>query len=303
MNVESIYTKLVNFFRRAEAVRRRVGFAGSISRGIQVVSRRMDIIRSYNPRWSMVWRHPLHTLDFILLDPELDNFTYAIANLDELSEFMSLVLGIGVESAGAFIQELEQDTAFRDELNRTLRMLPHKKQTALYGRRAGWYCVVRALKPKLIIEAGVHDGLGSSVLLRALERNRAEGADGRLIGIDLLTSSGWLVPSRFHDRFTLVIEDSDVALPRIAEQERVDLFIHDDAHDPEHEFGEYQVIHRCLSTGGVLLSDNAHATDALRRFSEGMGRPFYFWREKPKDHFYPGAGIGITLPPGRRALP
>src|SRR2546422_8967445 len=161
MNVESIYTKLVNFFRRAEAVRRRVGFAGSISRGIQVVSRRMDLITSYNPRWSMLWRHPLHTLDFILLDPELDNFTYAIANLDELSEFMSLVLGIGVESAGAFIKELGQDTAFRDEFNRTLRMLPHKKQTALYGRRGGGYCVGRDLKTTLIIEAGGQGGVGA----------------------------------------------------------------------------------------------------------------------------------------------
>lgn len=301
MNVESLHVKLLNIFRRAEAVRRRVGFAQAIARGLRVVSDRLTIIRRYSPRWSSVYRHPFRAVGFVFFDPEIENFTYDLANLDELAAFMGSVLGIGAESAGALIRELEQDAPFRAEMNSILRTRLYKKHTAFYGRRAGWYCAVRALRPQVVIEAGVHDGLGSSVLLKALERNRAEGADGRLIGIDLVPSSGWLIPRRLRDRFSLVVEDSAIVLPRIAEQERVDLFIHDDAHNPEHEFNEYRAVQRCLSAHGVLLSDNAHATDALRRFSEGHGRPFYFWREKPKDHFYPGAGIGISLPPGRRS--
>jgi len=301
MNVEPVHMKLLHIFRRAEAVRRRVGFAQAISRGIRVVHDRLHTVRRYSPGWSSVYRHPFRAFDFIFFDPEIENFTYDLANLDELAAFMGSVLGIGAKSAGAFIQELEQDSPFRAELNNILRTRLYKKHTALYGRRAGWYCAVRALRPQVVIETGVHDGLGSSVLLRALERNRTEGADGRLIGIDLVPSSGWLIPRRLCDRFSLVVKDSASALPRIAEQERVDLFIHDDAHDPDHEFGEYRAIHKGLSAGGVLLSDNAHATDALKRFSESHGRPFHFWREKPKDHVYPGAGIGLSLPPGRRS--
>jgi Methyltransferase domain len=300
MSVEPVPVKLLHFFRRMEAVRRRVGFVQAISRGIQVVCDRLRTVRRYSQYWSSVYRHPFRALDFIFFDPEIENFTYDLANPDELAVFMGSALGIGAESAGTLIQELEQDAPFREELNRILRTRPYKKHTAFYGRRAGWYCAVRALRPQVVIETGVHDGLGSSVLLRALERNRAEGADGRLIGIDLLPSSGWLVPPRFRDRFTLVVEDSTVALPRIAERITVDLLIHDSDHNPEHEFGEYLAVYRCLSAGGVLLSDNAHATDALKRFSESHGRPFYFWREKPKDHVYPGAGIGLSLSPGRR---
>src|SRR3989442_13579623 len=235
MNVEPVHMKLLHIVRRAEAVRRRVGFAEVISRGIRVVHDRLHTVRRYSPGWSSVYRHPFRAFDFIFFDPEIENFTYDLANLDELAAFMGSVLGIEAKSAGAFIQELEQDSPFRAELNNILRTRLYKKHTALYGRRAGWYCAVRALRPQVVIETGVHDGLGSSVSLRGLERNRAEGADGRLIGIDLLTSSGWLVPSRFHDRFTLVIEDSDVALPRIAEQERVNIFFRDAAQDPEHK--------------------------------------------------------------------
>jgi hypothetical protein len=35
---------------------------------------------------------------------------------------------------------------------------------------------------------------------------------------------------------------------------------------------------------------------ALAEFSERSGRRFVFFSERPKDHWYPGAGIGIPLP-------
>ena len=33
-----------------------------------------------------------------------------------------------------------------------------------YGRRLGWYALVRALKPRTVVETGADKGLGSCVL-------------------------------------------------------------------------------------------------------------------------------------------
>lgn len=244
--------------------------------------------------WSAMRRHPGKALSFLLFDPELDNYTYQIANLDELGTFMAAAIGINAGQARAYIEELEQDTAFRAELNSRLRTRRDRKHTALYGRRAGWYCAVRALHPHLLIETGVHDGLGSSVLLRALERNRAEGHNGSLIGIDIDPRAGWLIPDRLRVHFTLKLENSITSLSRLKDEEGVDFFVHDSDHRYDYELGEYQAVARHLLSQAVVLSDNAHATEALKDFAKAEGWRFAFWHEQTKGHFYPGGGIGIA---------
>jgi hypothetical protein len=37
-------------------------------------------------------------------------------------------------------------------------------------------------------------------------------------------------------------------------------------------------------------------TDKLALFSRKTGRHFLMFYEKPKNHWYPGAGIGISFP-------
>jgi hypothetical protein len=302
MDLVSAYLRVRARLRGIERIRAWVVFLRPVVAYARLVRCKLAVIGQCR-YWRYMWRRPLRALEFLFFDPELTNFTYAIGNLGELAEFLATVWGIEAAATDAFIRELECDSEFRSELGAVLRTRPNRRHTALYGRRAGWYCAVRVLKPKVVIESGVHDGLGSSVLLRALERNRAEGADGKLIGIDLDPASGWLIPHRLRDRFALVVEDSKTALPRIAAQETVDLFIHDSNHSYDHESGEYRTIGGALSSEGVLLSDNAHATDALERFSEERGRSFAFWRERPKGHFYPGAGIGISTSRAGRLSP
>lgn len=248
-------------------------------------------IRTYGPR---LMANPRLALRFLLLDPEVANYTYDIQNLDELAEFVSSALGCEKVDAQSWLRELEADEDLRADLSRLLRTRRDRKSRPMYGRRAGWYAVVRALKPALVIETGVADGLGSSVLLQALARNCAEGAPGRLIGIDVDPASGWLVPGRLREHFTLLIEDSKTALRRIVASERIDVFIHDSDHHYAHELAEFQLIAPALAPNGVILTDNAHVTDALATFSSTADRRFSFWHERPRDHFYPGGGIGIS---------
>jgi 3-methyladenine DNA glycosylase Mpg len=250
--------------------------------------------------WPAMRSRPADAVRFLFRDPELDNFTYRISNTDELTHVLTASLQVSTDVVRAYVLELECDQGLRDELSARLRSRRDRRGEALYGRRIGWYVMTRLLKPRLIVEAGVHDGLGSSVLLRALERNCSEGHDGHLIGIDVDSTAGWLVPARLTARFTLMVDNSIDALHRIAAAERVDMFLHDSLHSYTHEMGEYCAVWPALADGGVLLSDNAHATSALADFSAQKAWRYVFWPERPIGHFYPGAGIGISLPPSEQ---
>lgn len=51
----------------------------------------------------------------------------------------------------------------------------------------------RLAKPSRVIEAGIHDGIGSLVLLAALERTRGECAPGELVSTDVDDTAGRIV--------------------------------------------------------------------------------------------------------------
>lgn len=245
-------------------------------------------VRHYAPA---MCAHPLSAARFLLLDPETDNYTYEVTNTDELADFLASVLHISSAQTAQHLAEIAGDETLRQALEVKLRNHPGRKRRALYGRRVGWYIITRAAKPALIVETGVHDGMGSGIFLRALARNAEEGHDGRLIGIDIDPQAGWLIPDWLRDRFTFVCADSLTTLPSISD---IDLFLHDSDHRAAYEAAEFATIRTQLSPRAIVVSDNAHATHELRRFAEAQSWPFAYWQERPLRHFYPGGGIGIT---------
>ena len=76
----------------------------------------------------------------------------------------------------------------------------------------------------------------------------------------------------------------------------IDLFINDSDHSAEYEFKEYLAIKNKLSKTGIILGDNSHSTDKLIKFSIENNRRFILFRDEPSNHWYPGAGIGISYP-------
>jgi hypothetical protein len=160
-----------------------------------------------------------------------------------------------------------------------------------FGRRLG---VVRILKPSVIVETGVDQGAGACLLCAALMRNAAEGHPGRYFGTEIRTEAGVLFTKAYSTVGTILLGGSIDSLERFGEP--IDLFINDTDHSPVYEAAEYDTIRDKLSPRAVILGDNSHATTALAEFSERRGRRFVFFSERPKDHWYPGAGIGISLP-------
>lgn len=228
---------------------------------------------------------------------ETSNFTYDLTelNLGQLAGWVVAISGCSLQQASHWIDELRNDNALREHLNQRTANANDLIRADLnmgYGRRLGWYALVRALKPRLVVETGVDKGLGSCVLAAALLRNQDEGHSGRYLGTDINPQAGWLFQAPYSEAGEILYGDSIESLQRL--EGPIDLFINDSDHSAEYEEREYACIAPKLSPRSVLLGDNAHVTDKLYKFAVATGRHFLFFSEKPADHWYPGAGIGAA---------
>lgn len=229
---------------------------------------------------------------------ESSNFTYDLTprNEEHLAHLLGFALGRSADEIAVYIRELREDQALKDAVVGQVRLLGRQggyDPTARFGRRVGWYAIVRALKPKVVIETGIEKGLGAAVICAALLRNFQEGHEGHYYGTDIDPSAGKLLCDPYRSIGTLLYGDS---LQRLTELNvTVDVFINDSDHSAEYEGREYRVIAPKLSERAVIVADNAHVTDELLRFSRETDRQFVFFREEPANHWYLGAGIGLSF--------
>src|SRR5262249_19056706 len=151
------------------------------------------------------------------------------------------------------IAELEDDEATREDLRHRLRARGHRSRRPAYGRRLGWYAVARLTRPALIVETGIHEGIGSAVLLRAFQRNAADGAGGRLLAFDIREDVWWLVADRLRDRYDVYIGDTKTQLSAAVDGRSVDMFVHDSDHTYEHETFELETVLRRASSQAALI--------------------------------------------------
>jgi predicted O-methyltransferase YrrM len=227
---------------------------------------------------------------------EVSNFYYDLTpkNLVELAHFVSAVTKVELAKIIHFIDEVRNDNDLSQHIHSSLaRDKSMKDSTMLLGRRIGWYAFVRATRPKIVVETGVHQGIGAVTLIRALEKNALDGFPGRYFGTDIDPQAGVLVSGNFLKTGQVLYGDSLASLERL--DENIDLFVNDSDHSAEYERREYAKIHKKLTANGLILGDNSHATDSLVDYSLEVGKSFLFFREEPLDHWYPGAGIGVSF--------
>jgi hypothetical protein len=212
-------------------------------------------------------------------------------NKDYLAWFVADACGISVSEVHGYFNELETNSQLDTYIKSRLTIYRRGNEIdsrAFFGRRIGWYAIVRATRPSVIVETGTEKGLGSLVLAEALLKN----GFGRLITIDMEPSSGLLIGEEYGGVIGRVIDDSLSAISRI---DRIDLFIHDSDHSAEHEAREFDLPSTRLSDGGIVLSDNSHVTTELANWIFRHGRRFIYFAEEPLNHWYPGAGIGVSM--------
>ena len=188
-------------------------------------------------------------------------------------------------------RELLADREFQSHLERRLREVPY-----MFPQAVELYAIVRAARPRVIVETGVASGRSSAHILRALARNRT----GTLHSIDLPNvqegsvlpegrTSGWIVPDSLRGRWQLQLGDARELLPRLLGRlDRVDLFLHDSDHSYEAMLFEFEQAYPKLAPGGLLLSDDTHLHTAWDDFCAKHG-------------LCPGrvGHLGVTRKPGK----
>ena len=240
----------------------------------------------------------LYLFKWLFRSRETTNFTYDLedSNKRYLASLIADVTGVEFSVVLNYIKELEEDTALRNHINDTTAKSSYAfmaDRQMYFGRRAGWYALVRIVKPQVIIETGVDKGLGSCVLAAALRKNKEEGSKGRYYGTDINPDAGYLLSGEYADFGKILYGDSITSLKLL--DETVDLFINDSDHSSDYEAEEYKVIASKLSDKAILLGDNSDSTDKLLEFSLQANRHFVYFQEKPLHHWFPGAGIGISF--------
>jgi predicted O-methyltransferase YrrM len=237
-------------------------------------------------------------IKWLFTSRETTNFTYdlEVDNKRYLAAMIADIFGMSCGRVMDFIEELENDAELRAHiLDETAKsdFAFLADSTIRYGRRVGWYAVVRAMKPKVVVETGVDKGMGSCVLTAALRRNAQEGSGGKYYGTDINPRAGYLLSGPYAEFGEILYGDSIESLDTLNLQ--IDLFINDSDHSADYEAAEYETIADKLSENAVLLSDNVQCSSRLLDFSLKNSRQFLAYQEKPANHWYPGAGIGFSF--------
>lgn len=238
-------------------------------------------------------------IGWIFKSREVTNYTYDLTarNRLYLAHLLSCNTRVPLQTILGYFEELENNSDLKTHiLEETRKHEDHylADRAVRFGRRLGWYALVRVLKPRVVIETGVDKGLGSCLLAEGLRKNTEEGFPGRYYGTEINPRCGYLLTGLYGTFGEILYGDSIETLKSFSQE--IDLFINDSDHSTEYEMNEYRVIEGKLSPKAYILGDNAHDTDKLARFSEMTGRSFVFFKEEPADHWYPGAGIGISFP-------
>lgn len=227
---------------------------------------------------------------------EFSNFYYELeeSNLMDLASLLALILNVKYELVMYYFSEVRNDGSLHSHIAKYFAQNSKLRDSkAEYARRIGWYAIARILKPATIVETGVAQGMGSCILSLALLKNSKEGAEGIYYGTDIDPHAGGMYSQPYSNFGKIIYGDSIQSLKKL--NVTVDLFINDSNHDFDYERGEYEAIKKNLNQKSFILGDNSHVSDSLRNFSIANNREYVFFREVPKDHWYPGAGIGISF--------
>ena len=264
----------------------------------QVAKSPLAAVAALPIRVAAVARHDVtvvrSSLAWLASSREHTNFTYDLSsrNMRHLASWISGITGSSYGEANAWIREIAEDGEFADHVTRCTKASPRWRladEEVRLGRRLGWYALVRAIQPDLVVETGTDKGLGSCVIAAALLAN----GKGRLVTIDVNPDSGFLIQDKYASVVEHVIDDSVEALGRLTGA-GIDLFLHDSWHSREHESAEFASVLRATVPPRWLLSDNSDQTDVLHQLAIDHDWPFYYFREEPIDHWVPGQGIGLV---------
>lgn len=236
---------------------------------------------------------------WLVTSRETGNFQYDVTedNKQYAAHVVALVSGMTWESAHAFGREFDEEVLVHLREHVALHRAASPSRASVDpdvkpGRRLLYYTLVRALKPRRVVEAGTASGLGTCVLAAGLARNRREGRPGALLSIDLDPGAGWLVRDRYADAAETRVGNVCDVLSEL-EPSSIDFYVHDTSSDPALEAAEFALLRDKLAPEAVVLS--VWHTNALMQLAKDTGRRYVMFWSEPLRHWYPGSKLGIAF--------
>lgn len=240
----------------------------------------------------------VQTISWLFKSREHTNYTYHLTDLNQryLAYFLGVVCNRPAKTMAAYLREVLDDGQLSAHISRYSRETGRNylaDDDPRYARRIGWYAIVRATRPAVVVETGVDKGLGACLITAALMRNSNEGAAGIYYGTDINPKAGYLLQEPYEKFGKILYGDSIESLMKL--DVKIDLFINDSDHSVDYEMREFETVAPMLSSHAIIIGDNAHFSDKLINFAEKTNRDFLYFNEQPRDHWYPGGGIGVAF--------
>lgn len=236
-------------------------------------------------------------LRYVLLDFPFEAYCYGVANVDELARDLADAFSRRQEEVRMLFDELLEDDQLQVTLARRLR-LPADRRRVEFGYRLPWYVITRLSKPRLIVETGVQSGLGSALLLRALDRNADEGSPGELVSVDTAPKAGWLAEDRAASPWRRLTGPSHPTLSERLADRRVGMLVHDSPHTEEVQRAEFGFALEHADDQLILVDASGVETPLLPELCQWLGVTYHLFREVPAGGFYEGVGCGCVIVPG-----
>jgi hypothetical protein len=234
-------------------------------------------------------------LAYVLFDPELESFSFELADERGVIKALAVALGCPEDELAGYAAETHRDPELNERLAHHVRWRLDFKRRMPIGSRLASYVTARALKPELVVETGIYMGLGSLVLLRALERNTQEGHPGELMSFDTNPVAGRLVREELRGRWHRVIGLTSDTLPRALRGHRVGILFHDTSHTEEIQRLEFEAALAHAAPRLVLVDGSGGYVPTLEELCQKRDGSYHRVLLRSRAHVHPGGELRFAV--------
>lgn len=222
------------------------------------------------------------------------------------------ITGAGSEEAKRCFLEIKSENFFNEYIKSCLDYLGRRSVSAI-EKPEYIYAICRLLRPDIVLETGVANGISSAHILYALQKS----GKGMLYSVDMPDyeskliatdedykrqnlsfapadlpdgkTCGWAVPEDLRSRWNLKIGLSgEVLKPLLEGLGSIDLFLHDSEHSYKNMLSEFKTAWPYIRQGGLLIAHDIKWNNAFCEFARSVNRDYAV--------LFPsslGGGIGI----------
>ena len=232
-------------------------------------------------------------IHYILKGKEISNFTYPIKNKNEIIHLIHNITGCNYDKINELMNEINfNNPEIKNFFSK--KYFDDYKNPNILGRRIIWYLLIRIIKPSIVIESGVFQGIGAALLCYAIYKNKKDSnkIQMKYIGLDIKLKVDYLNINA-HDNIEAIFHqiDSLEFLKNFNDKGKI-IYISDAKHETEFEKKEFELIQKNFLPGSLIISDNG--SEALSEFSIQKEKKLICFTEDVEDHWYPGAKCCVS---------